>query len=229
MTDIFQKAGEFAKAVDHGYCHGFNRRTLEALSEFLRGLAAMNGDDMLKELRGKLERAFGAGREDAAAESEARIVELERALLDAEAAGYAKGKTEAAELALSIGRAGGVEEAAAHLERLAKDYADEFGSNDMGGLSFGQGEHAQIKMDYYSGLLELADELRKLKDKAKGPADSLASATCTWKPHRDEHMPGTWESGCGGALWTFEHDGPVENGIKFCMSCGKPALVVKDE
>lgn len=43
----------------------------------------------------------------------------------------------------------------------------EYGSDDMGGLSFGSGAHAEVKMDHYNNLLELADELDALTTAAR--------------------------------------------------------------
>lgn len=44
---------------------------------------------------------------------------------------------------------------------------------------------------------------------------------CHWA--YDEHDY-KWDSGCGEA-WMFSDGGPVENGVKFCQSCGKPVLL----
>lgn len=54
------------------------------------------------------------------------------------------------------------EDVAAFIERKAEEYARDFGCSDMGSLSFGRGDHAQVKMDYYTSLQELADEIRSL-------------------------------------------------------------------
>lgn len=60
----------------------------------------------------------------------------------------------------------GVEAAAALLSKKADDFAKEHGHDDMGGLSFGRGAHADAKLDYHSGLLELADEVREMRSEA---------------------------------------------------------------
>lgn len=49
-------------------------------------------------------------------------------------------------------------------EQKAHDYAREYGHDDMGSLSFGQGIGGEIKMDYYSDLLENASLIRNLGD-----------------------------------------------------------------
>lgn len=54
----------------------------------------------------------------------------------------------------------GAEAAARLIDQKAELYATRFGHDNTGGISFGQGPHAESKMDHYTGLLELADELR---------------------------------------------------------------------
>ncbi|RYM48748.1 hypothetical protein [Serratia proteamaculans] len=44
---------------------------------------------------------------------------------------------------------------------------------------------------------------------------------CKWT--YDEHDY-KWDSACGEA-WMFSDGGPIENGVKFCQSCGKPVLL----
>ena len=53
----------------------------------------------------------------------------------------------------------GVEDVAVMLQKKADDYADEYGYDDMGGLSFGGGVGGEIKMDYYNNLIELTEEV----------------------------------------------------------------------
>lgn len=48
--------------------------------------------------------------------------------------------------------------------------------------------------------------------------------TCEWTREED---CGSWNSACG-ITWTFHDDGPAENGMHFCHSCGK-TLVMADE
>jgi hypothetical protein len=40
---------------------------------------------------------------------------------------------------------------------------------------------------------------------------------CIWIDWR--HEDAYWATGCG-LLWSFEADGPAENGVKFCFGCG---------
>ena len=56
----------------------------------------------------------------------------------------------------------GVEAVAAMIQKKADDYANEHGYDDLGGLSFGWGPHAEVNMDHHTGLLELADEVRAM-------------------------------------------------------------------
>lgn len=63
----------------------------------------------------------------------------------------------------------GVESAARLIDMKAELYSNRFGHDDMGSLSFGTGAHAEIKMDHYTGLLELAEEVRSTLAAAPKP------------------------------------------------------------
>lgn len=56
----------------------------------------------------------------------------------------------------------GIEAAAKMLEEKADSFAAEHGYNDMGSLSFGQGAHANAKMEWHSSLIELAIGVRAM-------------------------------------------------------------------
>lgn len=58
--------------------------------------------------------------------------------------------------------AAGINAVAAMLQSKAAEYAKEHGHDDMGGLSFGSGMGGEIKMDYYTNLIELADDVRAM-------------------------------------------------------------------
>ncbi|MCU1123568.1 hypothetical protein ABK045_20385 [Stenotrophomonas pavanii] len=58
----------------------------------------------------------------------------------------------------------GLDAAASLIQKKADDYADEFGYDDMGALSFGRGHHAEVKSAHHFFMLELVDELRALID-----------------------------------------------------------------
>ena len=45
--------------------------------------------------------------------------------------------------------------------------------------------------------------------------------SCEWSQEDDS---GIWNSGCG-STWSFHDDGPAENGMHFCHSCGKTLVV----
>lgn len=62
----------------------------------------------------------------------------------------------------------GLEAAAEFIEHKAEDFARDFGYSDMGSLSFGSGDHAHAKMDHYTTLTELADEIRALAKASHG-------------------------------------------------------------
>lgn len=47
------------------------------------------------------------------------------------------------------------------------------------------------------------------------------AGTCEWSREEDS---GIWNSGCG-ETWSFHEDGPEENGMHFCHSCGKHLVV----
>lgn len=58
--------------------------------------------------------------------------------------------------------AAGINAVAAMLQSKAAEYAKEHGHDDMGGLSFGSGMGGEIKMDYYTNLVELVDDVRAM-------------------------------------------------------------------
>jgi hypothetical protein len=66
-------------------------------------------------------------------------------------------------------RAAGIREVVAYLNKKADDYALEYGSDDMGALSFGTGKHAADRHEYHSNLLELAEEVEALAVRAVSP------------------------------------------------------------
>lgn len=63
----------------------------------------------------------------------------------------------------------GVEAVAKMLDKKADEYACEYGYEDMGSVSFGEGRHAEAKFDYHSGLIELAEEVRAMLAAAPTP------------------------------------------------------------
>jgi hypothetical protein len=68
-----------------------------------------------------------------------------------------------------MGYAAGIEAVAAMIEAKAQSFAGQHGSDDMGSLSFGSGDHAEAKSDYYNSLVELAEEVRAMLDAAPTP------------------------------------------------------------
>ena len=74
----------------------------------------------------------------------------------------------------------GVKAVANMLQKKADDYAVEHGHDDMGGLSFGGGISGKIKMNYYTNLIELIEEV-----------EAMPTATPEAKPSHDQrrHHP----------------------------------------
>lgn len=77
----------------------------------------------------------------------------------------------------------GVEAVAKLIEKKADDYAMEYGHDDMGGLSFGSGQHAQAKADYHGSLIELAEEVRAMLAAAPTPGASDGKGDKPQEPH----------------------------------------------
>jgi len=74
-----------------------------------------------------------------------------------------------------MGYAAGIEAVAAMIEAKAQSFAGQHGSDDMGSLSFGSGDHAEAKSDYYNSLVELAEEVRAML--AAAPTLPVATPT----------------------------------------------------
>ena len=51
--------------------------------------------------------------------------------------------------------------------------------------------------------------------------DDFAGGDCEWSQDGES---GIWNTGCG-STWSFHDDGPEENGMNFCHSCGKHLVV----
>ncbi len=55
--------------------------------------------------------------------------------------------------------------------------------------------------------------------------EQCPTGNCVWTDDGE----GTWESSCG-VLWSFlDGEGPIENGMRFCHSCGKSLEAVEFE
>lgn len=68
---------------------------------------------------------------------------------------------------------------------------------------------------------EKIDALQLRLNAADQRIDDFAGGECEW--HREDDS-GIWNSGCG-ETWSFHEDGPEENGMHFCHSCGKRLVV----
>ena len=68
--------------------------------------------------------------------------------------------------------------------------------------------------------------------KAVAAADALAAGRnaqpCTWTQSSDPDMPDTYITDCG-EMWSFTDGGPADNNVRYCHSCGKPVVEVKNE
>ncbi len=65
------------------------------------------------------------------------------------------------------------------------------------------------------------DALQQRLNAADQRIDDFAGGECEWSREDDS---GIWNSGCG-ETWSFHEDGPEENGMHFCHSCGKHLVV----
>jgi len=102
--------------------------------------------------------------------------ELSRGALDAikealsDLADLDDAENAAQQVAVPQGWVSGIEAVAKMLDKKADDYAAEYGTDDMGGVSFGRGAHADAKQEYHSSLVELAAEVRAMLAAAPQPA-----------------------------------------------------------
>ncbi|SED31285.1 hypothetical protein SAMN05216205_4880 [Pseudomonas mohnii] len=77
----------------------------------------------------------------------------------------------------------------------------------------------------YDRAVNKLDDLQLRLSAADQRIDDFAGGECEW--HREADS-GIWNSGCG-ETWSFHEDGPEENGMNFCHSCGKSLVVACDE
>lgn len=76
---------------------------------------------------------------------------------------------------------------------------------------------------YYSDFDRVTAERDALQQRltAADQRNADRDGTCEWSQDDDS---GIWNSGCG-VTWSFHDDGPTENGMHFCHSCGKTLVV----
>lgn len=74
-----------------------------------------------------------------------------------------------------------------------------------------------------SGVEIDADKIKAERDALNSPVipDGSAGTNCIWSTDSD----GIWLGDCG-VTWQFFDDGPNENGLKYCPSCGKKVSVI---
>lgn len=85
------------------------------------------------------------------------------------------------------------------LKKKADAFADEHGYDDMGGLSFGQGSHADAKLDHHSNLIELEEEVRAMIAAAPKPPEAAPVELPEPVAYVEHHK-------AGDNLW-FDHPG----------------------
>ncbi|PXW23369.1 hypothetical protein [Paraburkholderia caballeronis] len=157
-----------------GYTAAELREFIEHSENNGEGIDAITGDDdctsatvirdLLKEVDTLREAAKGAA--VIANTAGAEIRDLRAALSAPAEATQAVAATE--------GWKQGVEAVAKLLDKKADDYAQQYGHDDMGSLSFGSGAHAAAKRDYHWSLIELAEEVRAML--AAAPQAPVADA-----------------------------------------------------
>lgn len=99
----------------------------------------------------------------------------------------------------------GIEAVAKMIDEKAVDYAVEFGywERDTGALSFGQGAHADVKRDYHSSLVELAEEVRAMAAAVPQPAQTDARVGLT--DGRIARLRAAIEGECDGLHVDYHH------------------------
>lgn len=75
--------------------------------------------------------------------------------------------------------------------------------------------------DKHAVAIKERDALQQRLNAADQRIDDFAGGECEWSREDDS---GIWNSGCG-ETWSFHEDGPEENGMHFCHSCGKHLVV----
>ncbi|MEA1029468.1 hypothetical protein T3A99_12910 [Pseudomonas sp. N-137] len=68
------------------------------------------------------------------------------------------------------------------------------------------------------------DALQMRLNAADQRIDDFAGGDCEWSQDGES---GIWNSACG-STWSFHDEGPEENGMNFCHSCGKHLVVEVD-
>jgi len=61
--------------------------------------------------------------------------------------------------------------------------------------------------------VELIPDVNSLQSKV------LIDKECNWKSLEDEHMPGSYSTGCG-EVWTFNEGSLTDNECEYCFKCG---------
>lgn len=106
------------------------------------------------------------------------------------------------------------------LSAQAKMNSDLLGQQDRA-LRFSVPLYAHPDAGDVARLTAERDALQQRLNAADQRIDDFAGGDCEWSQDDDG---GTWNSACG-STWSFHDDGPAENGMHFCHSCGKTLVV----
>ncbi|MFJ2491423.1 hypothetical protein ACIOV9_07740 [Pseudomonas iridis] len=85
------------------------------------------------------------------------------------------------------------------------------------------GDFACTLAQYLDRITAERDTLQRRLNAADQRIDDFAGGDCEWSQDGES---GIWNTGCG-STWSFHDDGPEENGMNFCHSCGKHLVVVE--
>ena len=136
-----------------------------------------------------------------------------------------------------------IERLEAEIKRLRRQL-DEFVYIEDNPGYVSEAEQKQVRIEQLEAALRQIADYRSPPDKARNELEicqdqssvrgrlarnALESAGdgapvhCEWFEDDDG-----WHGSCGKE-WEFIYDGPKENGLKFCMNCGKPVTVEDSE
>ena len=79
------------------------------------------------------------------------------------------------------------------------------------------GDFACTLAQHLEAMKKREQALQQRLNAADQRIDDFAGGDCEW--WQDDES-GIWNTGCG-STWSFHDDGPEENGMNFCHSCGK--------
>lgn len=104
-----------------------------------------------------------------------------------------------------------------------EDDIDEATREKMSKYVFAGGDTESWEFGFIAGLDSASEEIDRLKAELSQLKGMVDAAECVWEME-DSEFGGPWNSQCS-VSWSFEYDGPEENGVKFCLGCGKPVKI----